>query len=369
MDAVSRAGSPAIGGVLPQPRTHFMTLDGLRGVAAFVVVAFHRRAWIGEGALPFGYLAVDFFFVLSGFVIACAYSRRLNDGRLSFPAFVRLRAERLGPLVALGATIGVVVQAWPAFATGDHLGGWKFVAAWLPSCLLLPVPWLNGPFQVNIPAWSLFFEVIGNLLFARYFVRLDLRRLVLATCILAVILCVNMFTIEDKGGGFNLVYLYFGTVRMSVPFLIGVVLFAFWQKDWLPRVSVPFWVLAGMVVLATAGVPAMPELYAASYRLLCTFVIFPAIVVAGVQREPEGRWFPFARLSAELSYPVYILHLPLLIGLAALHGEHPAQSGLLLVVEMAAVAAVALAASRFFDIPVRKLFARNRLGAEVRLPA
>lgn len=338
---------------------HFMGLDGLRGVAAFVVVAFHRRAWIGDGAVSHGYLAVDFFFVLSGFVIACAYSRRLREGQITFADFLRLRAIRLWPLVLLGATLGAAVQAAQSFAAGNAGLGWGFVAAWLPQSFLIPVTWLDGPFQVNIPAWSLFFEVIGNLLFAMYFVHFAWRKLVAATVIISALLCINMFLIVDRSAEFTLGYLYFGVIRMGAPFLVGVIIHGLWLNSKLPRLRAPFWLLL-LVVIATACVPKLSGAFEPAYRLVCTFIVYPAVLIAGVQSEPQGRWLGFARISAELSYPVYILHLPLLMAFAALHGEHPAMSQVLLVGEMVVVALFALTASRWFDTPIRERLAKCR---------
>ena len=86
----------------------FLALDGLRGLAAVIVVLFHKLAWVGTGHFYYGYLAVDFFFMLSGFVIGHAYGERLAARRIGLSRFVLLRAERLGPLILLGAWIGLM---------------------------------------------------------------------------------------------------------------------------------------------------------------------------------------------------------------------------------------------------------------------
>ena len=74
----------------------FLTLDGLRGLAALIVVAVHASEHFGSAGPRFGYLAVDLFFVLSGFVLSYAYDRRFADG-MTNRQFMRLRIERLAP--------------------------------------------------------------------------------------------------------------------------------------------------------------------------------------------------------------------------------------------------------------------------------
>lgn len=87
---------------------HFMGLDGLRGVAALIVVIYHRRFWVAGFEDWHGYLAVDFFFLPSGFVISHAYGGRLASGQLSPDRFAVARVIRLYPLIVLGAVLGTV---------------------------------------------------------------------------------------------------------------------------------------------------------------------------------------------------------------------------------------------------------------------
>lgn len=165
---------------------HIALLDGLRGYAAFVVVLYHLRHFFGD-ALPVanGYLAVDLFFVMSGLVIAMTYEARLRAG-MGVAAFFRRRVIRLYPVYAIGGLLGVAVMlALPEkrMGAGYALSALVSQAAMLPEAL---VRGADGPFPLNPPAWSLFFEIWGNLAFALLVPRLPTRWLA-ATVGLALI--------------------------------------------------------------------------------------------------------------------------------------------------------------------------------------
>jgi peptidoglycan/LPS O-acetylase OafA/YrhL len=342
------------------PPAHFVTLDGLRGVAAFAVLFFHRRWWIGPGSLHFAYLAVDFFFVLSGFVIAHAYWNRLAARQLSLPAFTRLRAERLGPLVAVGATLGVAAQVLAAVAPGRGSDIANLLAAWPLALILLPVPWFDDPFLINGPSWSLFFEVAGNLVFAALVPFLDRKRLVWLSAVAAGGIVLVGLVHGNISVGFKWSDLPLGMVRMAAPFLIGALIHRLWVEDALPKIAVPAWVLALILVASLALVPPLGPGGTVVYQLFCVLVLFPVIVIAGLQNEPGRLTMPLAKVGAELSYPVYILHMPLLVAFTAWHGEWPPHTRLYLLGEVAVITIIALAASRLFDIPVRRWLALRR---------
>jgi peptidoglycan/LPS O-acetylase OafA/YrhL len=88
-------------------RPHFNTLDGIRGLAAILVVIFHAEQFFGARPFPKSYLAVDVFFLLSGAVVANAYEHRLQSD-MSLARFTWLRIVRIYPLYLLGTVLGVV---------------------------------------------------------------------------------------------------------------------------------------------------------------------------------------------------------------------------------------------------------------------
>src|ERR1700678_2635783 len=170
-------------------KEHFEVLDGLRGSAAFLIVIFHVFNYSFGFRGPFAlvhhaYLAVDFFFALSGFVVAYAYDDRWT--RMSVLQFFRIRLIRLHPLVLIGATLGLLGYLLDPFSKMMNRGPLSMLLlAYLTCLLLLPSPPVAGRHNesqaLNGPAWSLMQEYLGNIAYA-----LVLRRL--RTVTLAIIL-------------------------------------------------------------------------------------------------------------------------------------------------------------------------------------
>ena len=170
-----------------QVKPHYLLLDALRGVAALLVMWYH--VFEAFATSPFdqrfnhGYLAVDFFFVLSGFVIGYAYDDRW--GKMSTTHFFKRRLIRLHPMVVAGALIGLIAYMVQGCVTwnGTPVDLQWVAVAWLLSMFLLPTfPGMasdvrgNGEiFPLNGPSWSLFFEYIGNILYALFIRRLSTR--------------------------------------------------------------------------------------------------------------------------------------------------------------------------------------------------
>lgn len=147
-----------------QPRGHFLTLDALRGVAALAVLVLHMPPL--TGLVFHAYLAVDLFFIMSGFVIAHAYERRLLAG-WSPGDFIRTRVVRLWPLYLLGTAVGAAVFAGVA---GDAVGFAVLGVLVAAAVVMMPLP-LGAEVQIfdlNRPAWSLFFEMVANVLYAAF---------------------------------------------------------------------------------------------------------------------------------------------------------------------------------------------------------
>ena len=188
-------------------KPRYEILDGLRGVASVIVVLFHLLETYSAGpayqVINHGYLAVDFFFVLSGFVIGYAYDDRWN--RMTTWGFFKRRLVRLHPMVVMGTVLGACFYF---FAQGDgfpligHVPGWKVLLAFVMGCLMIPC----GPRMdirgwgemnsFNGPNWSLTWEYVGNILYAFVFRRLPRALLMLlvaaaAFCTLDLAQCVK----------------------------------------------------------------------------------------------------------------------------------------------------------------------------------
>src|SRR5271163_1444656 len=159
---------PAVVDRTSSGKEHFEVLDGLRGSAAFLIVVFHAFNYPFDFAPPLhlmhhAYLAVDFFFGLSGFVVAYAYDDRWT--RMSTFQFFRIRLIRLHPLVLVGATLGLLGYLLDPFSKMTNRGPLSAVLlAYLTSLLLLPSPPIAGRHNesqaLNGPAWSLMQEYL-----------------------------------------------------------------------------------------------------------------------------------------------------------------------------------------------------------------
>ena len=193
----------ATGYLASKPR--YEILDGLRGVAAMIVVAFHLLETYSKGpayqVLNHGYLAVDFFFVLSGFVIGYAYDDRWNC--MSLKGFFKRRLVRLHPMVIMGSLIGALFFYFgsAAFPMIAGVQWWEVLLICLLGCTMLPAlpSWdIRGwgeTSPLNGPAWSLLYEYIANILYAlviRRFPKFVLGLFVAGAAVLTLDLTLNL---------------------------------------------------------------------------------------------------------------------------------------------------------------------------------
>ena len=355
-------------------KPHYVHLDGLRGVAALIVIVYHVFECYTWSPVPHGYLSVDFFFVLSGFVIGYAYDDRWSRG-LTMAGFFRRRLIRLHPMVVLGALIGAIcffVQGSVKW-DGTSVSSFYVVLALLLNMLMLPLPVGavadvrgNGElFPLNGPHWSLFFEYIGNVLYALLLRRLPTRWLagvsITSGCILASVAVSNGYL----GVGWSMVDggLWTGLVRMLFPYSVGMLM----ARVVRPGLVAHAFLYCSLMLLAVATVPLLfpeiPSWASGLYDALCVIVVFPFIVWLGasavVTRQSAQR---VSHFLGELSYPLYAVHYPLMYLFYAYIGM---QGDLVPIDQLAHDWPVALVlpfacillgwgALRFYDIPVRK---------------
>src|ERR1700677_377255 len=214
-------------------KEHFEVLDGLRGSAAFLIVLFHAFNYPFDFSPPLhlmhhAYLAVDFFFGLSGFVVAYAYDDRWT--RMSIPQFFRIRLIRLHPLVLLGATLGLLVYIFDPFGNAiNQTSAPMLMLAYVTSLLLLPSPPVGGRAEetqaLNGPAWSLMQEYLGNIAYALIFRKL---RAVTLGIIFAVTGLLLIWVANTKGsldGGWGLPEIWMAPLRLTVSFVMGLWLY------------------------------------------------------------------------------------------------------------------------------------------------
>jgi len=343
-------------------RRRYETLDALRGVAALAVVVFHLgQVRLAQDLVPHAYLAVDFFFVLSGFVIAHAYEEALR-GSLSFESFALRRAIRLYPLAILGAATGFVllILKWHSFPEKvDPLQ--RILMSGLLNGLLLPTPFggeasRHELFPCNGPLWTLFFELAANLAWAAWGPRLRTRTLLIVVFIAGLAIAALAWKAGTANLGFDVATAPAGAARVCFSFPLGVVLFRLLgDRAWISRLRSD-WIGPAIVGILLLGILAMPRAASSSafaaWDIASILFLLPALVVAGIA---QGRSGHFGDFLGELSYPVYVLHFPVLLLASGLHQSALAHVPVVAMAAAATVAAIvgALLASRFYDLPVR----------------
>lgn len=363
------------GKVFSDSKNHFEILDGLRGVAAVMVVIFHLfDAFSGDNHLikiiNHGYLAVDFFFLLSGFVIGYAYNDRWN--KMSLKVFFKRRLIRLHPMVIMAMVIGAICFYFGAspilFPQLSQVPFWKVLLTMFVGFTLLPLPtsmdirgW-GEMHPLNGPAWTLFFEYVGNILYGVFIRRISNTFLSLLVFLSACALIHLAITSPngDVFGGWSIEPAQFriGITRLLFPFLAGVLLSRL-KKPSRIKNAFALSVLMIIVVLSLPRVGGTENLWLNGlYESFSIVILFPLIVYIGASGEIKNVVsLKICRFFGNISYPIYIIHFPLIYIYSAwvVDNDISLQNGwpmglLLLVVTVL----MALACLKFYDIPVRK---------------
>ena len=307
-------------------KTHYEVLDGLRGTAALAIIVFHIFEMlvpdIQHNPMPHAFLAADFFFALSGFVLGYAYDDRLSPTAppkiaLSFWQFAKRRLIRLHPVVIVATTWGLVGYLIDPFVGDKQTVGVAISAGQLAlifglSLFLLPAPSLPNEFGethgINGPAWTLFQEYIANVLYALWGARMT-RGVHIGLCVLAAAaLAWTANHFGDLGHGWSWKELWVAPVRMACPFLMGLLVYRLNLKVTIPQ---PFAVLS--VVLVLVLILPLMGYWNGLFEAACVTFLFPLILVAGAGVTAEsGAMGRLCRFIGQLSYPVYIIHYPLI---------------------------------------------------------
>ena len=262
-------------------------LDALRGVAALVVLLFHAphalRVYV---PIERGYLSVDFFFMLSGFVMARTYTMRFDAG-FGPAGMLRARFLRFAPTMAVGTVVGMLL-----LAKHDLLGG-AFLAFGL---LLIPIAGPK-PYPLNEPAWSIFAELVANITHATLWRALT-PRVLIAFSVMTVMVLIS------REGALNGKFLL-GIPRGLASYALGV---AIWQVD-TERRRPPWWlglaILPGWMLLASGL--ALPGWSDAVFVLL----VCPLALFSGLAQPSIGTRFWNA--LGLLSFPLYAVHWPIIL--------------------------------------------------------
>lgn len=348
-------------------KPHYILLDGLRGVAALMVLWYHvfEGFAFAKGSVietfNHGHLGVDFFFLLSGFVISYAYddrwksrqrstvnSQQTTSKSLSLKDFFKRRLIRLYPMLVMGAFIGLICfllqggVKWDGSSTPIH---WTLIAFVLTLFFIPAYPGASYDirgnaemFPLNGPSWSLFFEYIGNILYALFIRKLSnkmLTVLVGATGILwiwFVAFDISGYDMIGIGWTLDVVNFFGGLLRMMFPFTLGMLMARLFSQRTTDNrrqsffTNNIFWI-ATIVLFALFSVPyisgedvtsRVPTLANISlngiYELFCIMVVFPLIVwIAALSDSAQSKFtLRISKFLGDLSYPLYIVHYPVM---------------------------------------------------------
>jgi peptidoglycan/LPS O-acetylase OafA/YrhL len=363
---------------------HYKTLDGLRGVAALMVVMFHIFEIFSGGdhrkqIINHGYLSVDFFFVLSGFVIGYAYDDRWNKMRLG--DFFKRRLIRLHPMIIIGMLLGAITfyfQASPLFPGIHEVPVWKLFLILFIGFTLVPVPpsmdirgW-GEMHPLNGPAWSLFFEYIANILYA-VLVRRFSNTVLAILVFLAGAALIHLGITSPQGdlvGGWSIEWSQFriGLTRLLYPFFAGLLL---------SRISKPgkikhAFLLCSFLLIATLAIPRVSSHLWINglYDALAVIFIFPLIVYLGASGETkENISSRISKFLGDISFPLYIVHYPVIyLFMAWVVTSEPSTMEAIIagVIVLMISILLAYACVKFYDIPVRKWLTRRFMGSVVK---
>lgn len=306
-------------------KPHYNILDGLRGVAAIMVVCFHLFEAYATSHLDqkinHGYLAVDFFFILSGFVIGYAYDDRWK--KMTTKDFFKRRIIRLHPMVIMGTVIGAIMFYFQGCSVWDvsQVPVWALLVSTLLSALLIPsttgteIRGVGEMFPLNGPSWSLLFEYIGNILYALFIRKLSTTGLsilvVLAGCGLASFaifgplgdICVGYsLTGQEFTGGF---------LRILFSFSAGLLLSRVFKPTYIKGA---FWIcsLSIIVLLSVPRLGGAEHLWMNGlYDTFCFAVMFPLLVCIGACGKTTDKYTTkICKFLGDISYPLYMVHYP-----------------------------------------------------------
>lgn len=314
-------------GITPA-KPHYIILDALRGVAALMVVGFHileaHATTHQDQLINHGYLAVDFFFLLSGFVIGYAYDDRWHN--LSVGNFFKRRLVRLQPMVIIGMIVGAACfyfqdsVLWPNIS---EVPIWKMLGIMLIGFTLIPVPpsmdirgWAEMH-PLNGPAWSLFFEYLANFLYG-----IGIRKMSNVALSILVTICagalIHLAITSPQGdiiGGWSLepTQFHIGLVRVMFPFFAGLLLSRTAKLTYVKNAFL--W--CSLLVIIVLGMPRIGgtgDLWMNGlYDSLSIILIFPLIIYLGASGDVKGKNAgQFCKILGEISYPIYITHYPII---------------------------------------------------------
>lgn len=339
-------------------KPHFEILDGLRGVAAIAVVIFHFMEIavpdVEKNFIAHAYLAVDFFFCLSGFVIAYAYDDKI--AAIGIGGFLKRRLIRLHPLVIIGSVLGLLTFLFDPFSDLHQTYADKTWLLFICSCLMIPFAvvkerYLNL-FHFNPPTWSLFWEYIANIFYAIILVKLPKKVLLVLTVLAAIALVYESRRSGHLSVGWGGDNISGGGIRVSFSFLAGMLVYRF---RWIIRSKLGF-VSIGLLLLPAFLFPFSKT---NSWFVDPLFVIlyFPLLIMLGAGAVTRKTTQAICRFSGKISYPLYMVHYPFIwVFFSYIEKYKPAINTVAWIIVVGTILLVLLSClvMKYVDEPVRK---------------
>ena len=386
-------------------KPRYEILDGLRGVAALMVVIFHLFETYSKGAafqiVNHGYLAVDFFFVLSGFVVGYAYDDRWD--KMTTWGFFKRRLTRLHPMVIAGTLVGAALFFFSgnAFPQTQEVELWKFALCLVMGLLIIPCGTgldIRGWGELNSfngPVWTLTLEYIGNVLYAFVLRRLPKIALaILCACCafftLDLTLGWDVFKLFPDGPQYNIIggwslsaqQIYIAFTRLLYPFLCGLLISRILPSHRSENnpsgspihIKGGFW-WCGLAIVALLAMPCIGGKQGVAdglYQALCILLLFPVIVLAGAgSKTTDARSTAVCKWLGGISYPIYITHYPLIymqMDWAVQHQDAPLWQHVAVALGVLVMAIlIAWGLQKAYDEPVRKWLTEHWLKGRKRV--
>ena len=339
-------------------KKHFEILDGLRGIAAVAVVIYHFMEIsitdYNKNFAAHGFLAVDFFFCLSGFVIGYAYDDRIKQ--IGIMQFFKLRLIRLHPLVIFGSILGLFAYLFDPFISPlPTYGIGKITLIFLSSVFLIPYPSMPDRFfnlfSFNAPAWSLFWEYVANIAFALGLYRIGKNYLMILTVICAFGIIFINHRAGNLMGGWGGPSFWDGLVRLCYSFFAGLLVYRF---NWIIKNNLGFFGMGLLLVIAFIMPYGKWNLITESFAVI---IYFPLLVALGAGTTLSNSLKTVCDFSGKISYPLYMSHYwALWIFANYLTKNKPDNLEKTVVITIGTLFLIVFSyfVTIFFDVPIRK---------------
>lgn len=339
----------------------FYSLDAMRGIAAFAVVISHIDTVMPPSILHYSYLSVDFFFMLSGFVLARAYVSKLKSS-MSVGRFMEVRLIRLYPMFVVGGLLGLMQIAGQIATHSPRApGGMDALIGIATNALILPdFRSAYMLFPVNVPGWTLFFELVANAIFAMALFRM---RSSLLSFICVATGALSFWGLIHNGNGdvgWSWPTIGFGVLRVGYAFPLGILLARAFGRTTKHYTSFALLPVGGLAVLLAID---LPDRFDWIYDTAALFIVLPAILWFGARFALPKPLEKFAAILGDVSYPMFAIHFPLLrIAFYVLARRLQLPGVFTAMIFVASCFWLSWLLFHYFDVPVRRwLSARSKL--------